>query len=195
LVIALHGLGGNEDSFFDRYSNLAPQLAEKHGFLMAAPNGYRSDGFYGAGFLTGSYVESRRRRELSEADVLEVLSRMRAMYTVDESRIYLLGHSMGAIGTWFLGAKHADIWAALVAFAGVGSTQTVAQMTHVPQFVVHGDADHTVPVQGSRRMVAEMKRLGMNVTYIEVPGGSHTDVVVPYLPAAFDFLAQHKKRE
>ncbi len=42
-------------------------------------------------------------------------------------------------------------------------------------------------------MVEEMKKLGMKVTYIEVPGGSHTDVVVPNLPAAFDFLAAHKK--
>ena len=28
LVIALHGLGANEDSFFDQYSKLPPQLAE-----------------------------------------------------------------------------------------------------------------------------------------------------------------------
>ncbi len=49
LVIALHGLGANEDSFFDAYSQLPPQLAEKHGFLMAAPLGFRRDGFYGSG--------------------------------------------------------------------------------------------------------------------------------------------------
>jgi hypothetical protein len=42
-------------------------------------------------------------------------------------------------------------------------------------------------------MVAEMRRLGTEVTYIEVPGGKHSDVVVPNLPAVFDFLAAHRK--
>jgi len=34
-----------------------------------------------------------------------------------------------------------------------------------------------------------MKKLGMDVTYIEVPGGTHLDVVMPNLPKVFDFLA------
>jgi hypothetical protein len=42
-------------------------------------------------------------------------------------------------------------------------------------------------------MVEAMKKAGMNVTYIEVPGGNHTDVVVPNLPKAFEFMVkQHK---
>lgn len=195
LVIALHGLGGTEDSFFDQYTKLAPRLAEKHGFLMAAPLGFRSDGFYGSPLMGAGDAASRQRQAMSEKDVLEVLRLMRAAYKVDESRIYLLGHSMGAIGTWFIGAKYPDIWAALVAFSGTGSTQTVARMKKLPQFVVHGDADKTVPVNGSRSMVAEMKKLGMDVTYIEIPGGSHTDVVVPNLAAAFEFLAAHQKEK
>ena len=32
-------------------------------------------------------------------------------------------------------------------------------MKHIPEVVVHGDADNTVPVSGSRNMVAEMKKL------------------------------------
>ena len=64
---------------------------------------------------------SRRRGEYSEKDVMEVLRLMKADYKVDESRIYLIGHSMGAIGTWALGAKYPDIWAALVPFSGVGA--------------------------------------------------------------------------
>jgi predicted esterase len=193
LVIALHGLGANEDSFFDRYEKLPPQLAEKHGFLMAAPLGYRIDGFFGSPLMGGADAASQQKQEFSEKDVLEVLRLMRANYNVDPSRIYLIGHSMGAIGTWFLGAKYADTWAALVTFSGAGSRQSVERMKALPQFVVHGDADKTVNVAGSRTMVEEMKKLGMNVTYIEVPGGSHTGVVVPNLPAAFDFLAAHKK--
>lgn len=193
LVIALHGLGGNEDSFFDQYSKLPPQLAEKHGFLLAAPNGFRVDGFYGSPMMGGGDAAARRRVEASEKDVLEVLRLMKATYKVDESRIYLIGHSMGAIGTWALGSKYADIWAALVPFSGVGSPALAEKMKGIPQFVVHGDNDNTVNVSGSRNMVAALKKAGANVTYLEIPGGSHTDVVVPNLPKAFEFLAAQRK--
>ncbi|HUQ89946.1 MAG TPA: alpha/beta fold hydrolase [Vicinamibacterales bacterium] len=193
LVIALHGLGANEDSFFDSYAQLPPQLAEKHGFLMAAPLGFRRDGFYGSTMMGAADAASKRRAEYSEKDVLEVLRLMKAAYNVDESRIYLIGHSMGAIGTWALAAKYPQTWAALVSFSGTGSPALADNMKSIPQFVVHGDADNTVNVSGSRNMVAALKKLNANVTYVEVPGGSHTDVVVPNLPPAFDFLAAQRK--
>jgi dipeptidyl aminopeptidase/acylaminoacyl peptidase len=61
-------------------------------------------------------------------------------------------------------------------------------MKSIPQFVVHGDADATVPVGRSRDMVAEMKRLGVDYRYIEVAGGNHVNVVEPNLAALFDFF-------
>ena len=125
--------------------------------------------------------------------MLEVLRLMKAAYNVDDSRIYLIGHSMGAIGTWALGAKYPQTWAALVTFAGTGSPSLAESMKGIPQFVVHGDADNTVNVSGSRNMVAALKKLNANVTYLEIAGGSHTDVVVPNLEQAFDFLAAQKK--
>jgi predicted esterase len=193
LVIALHGLGATEDSFFDSYSKLPPKLAEQHGFLMAAPLGYRVDGFYGSPLMGASDVASKRRIEYSEKDVLEVVTLMRAQYNVDPSRIYLIGHSMGAVGTWALAAKYPDLWAALVPFSGVGSPALAERMKAIPQFVVHGDADNTVNVSGSRTMVAALTKLGARVTYVEVPGGSHIDVVVPNLPKAFEFLAGQRR--
>lgn len=193
LVIALHGLGGNEDGFFDNYSQLPPKLAEQHGFLLASPLGFRRDGFYGSGIMGATDAASRRRGEYSEKDVLEVLRLMKAAYNVDDSRIFLIGHSMGAIGTWALAAKYPQTWAGLVAFAGTGAPALAESMKTIPQFIVHGDADNTVNVSGSRNMVAALKKLNANVTYVEVPGGSHTDVVVPNLPPAFEFLAAQRK--
>lgn len=194
LVIALHGLGATEDSFFDSYSRVTPKLAEQHGFLLAAPLGFRVDGFYGSPLMGAGDAASKRRIEYSEKDVLEVLRRMRADYNVDATRIYLIGHSMGAIGTWALAAKYPDLWAALVPFSGIGAPQSAERIKAIPQFVVHGDADNTVNVSGSRTMVDALKRLGAAVTYVEVPGGSHTDVVVPNLPKAFEFLAGQKRQ-
>ena len=190
LVVALHGLGGTEDGWMDGYQQQLPDLAEKYGYIAVSPLGYRSDGFYG--FSYGNDAASRRKQEFSEKDVMQVLARVRQQYKIDASRIYLMGHSMGAIGTWFLAAKYPEIWAALGPIAGTGNPQSMERMRHIPQFIVHGDADPTVSVAGSRNMVAAMKKLGVDHVYVEVPGGNHTDIAVPNLPAMFEFF--HAKR-
>jgi poly(3-hydroxybutyrate) depolymerase len=193
LIVALHGLGGTEDSMFDNYGGRIPALAEERGYIVVAPLGYRVDGFYGSGIVSGADPAARRRSELSEQDVMEVLRRTREQYKIDDSRIYLMGHSMGAIGTWAIAAKHPGIWAALGPISGTGTPAAVERMRHIPQIVVHGDNDPTVNVSGSRNMVAEMKKLGVEVQYIEVPGGNHSDIAVPNLPAMFDFFDAHRK--
>jgi predicted esterase len=195
LIIALHGLGATEDSFFDSYGKVLPKLAEAHGYIVAAPFGYRTDGFYGMtvpGMAGGG--SAQRKLELSEQDVMNVLALMKKEYAIDASRIYLMGHSMGAMGTWHLGAKYPDIWAALASFSGYGVPSTVASMKHIPAFVVHGDADVTLPVALSRAMVAELKKQGVEHTYIEVAGGSHVSVVEPNLAAAVEFFDAHRKK-
>ena len=194
LIIALHGLGQTEDSFFDAYGAQLPKLAEQHGYILAAPLGYRVDGGYGWGVGTPpTDPVARRNSALSELDVMQVLAQVQKLYNVDPNRIYLMGHSMGAIGTWLLAPKYPDLWAAVGAFSGQGTPSTITLTKHIPEFVVHGDADPTVNVRGSRAMVEAMKANGVDVTYIEVPGGNHTNVVEPNLPAMMQFFNAHTK--
>jgi poly(3-hydroxybutyrate) depolymerase len=194
LIVALHGLGQTEDSFFDAYGKKLPELAEQHGYIMVAPLGYRVDGGYGWGVATPPVDPvARRSSELSEQDVMQVLAEVRKHYNIDPDRIYLMGHSLGAIGTWKLAAKFPDIWAAIAPFAGQGAPTTMDRMKHIPAFVVHGDNDPTVGVRGSRTMVEAMKAQGVDFTYIEVPGGNHTNVVEPNLPAMMQFFNARRK--
>ena len=194
LIVALHGLGGTEDSFFDNYNKTLPPLAEQHGYIVATPLGYRVDGGYGWGVgAAPADPETRRRQDLSEQDVMQVLQRVRQQYKIDDSRIYLLGHSMGAIGAWKIAVKFPDIWAAIAPISGSGQPDTLERIKHVPAIVVHGDNDPTVNVAGSRTMVAKLKELGVEHTYIEVPGGVHSDVVAPNLAAVVTFFDAHKK--
>jgi poly(3-hydroxybutyrate) depolymerase len=190
LVVALHGLGASEDSMFSAIYGGVPKLAEQHGFIVVAPLGYRVDGGYGFFRAAG---QSNRRTELSEQEVMEVVQLVKQQYKVDDNRIYLMGHSMGGIGTWALAAKHPGLWAALGPISGVGDPTSVEKMGPVPEIVVHGDADDVVPVSGSRAMVAEMKKLGVEVKYIEVPGGNHGNVAAPNMAAIFDFFDAHRK--
>ena len=194
LIIALHGLGGTEDSFFDNYGAGLPPLAESHGYILATPLGYRVDGSYGWGLGNPpADPATRRTQDFSEQDVMQVLQRMRQLYKIDESRIYLMGHSMGGIGTWKVAPKYPDIWAAIAPISGNGNPATLEKLRGVPEIIVHGDADPTVSVSGSRTMVAKLKELGIEHKYIEVPGGLHSDVVGPNLAAVIEFFDAHKK--
>src|SRR3954465_12321082 len=194
LIIALHGLGGTEDAFFDGYDKTLPPLAESHGYIVAAPLGYRVDGSYGWGLGNPPPdPNTKRTQDFSEQDVMQGLARMRQLYKIDDSRIYLMGHSMGAIGTWKIAPKYPDLWAAIAMFSGSGAARTLERIREVPEIVGHGDADPTVPVGGSRAMVAKLKELGTEHKYIEVPGGLHSDVVAPNIAAAIEFFDSHRK--
>ncbi|MBZ5556359.1 MAG: alpha/beta fold hydrolase [Acidobacteriia bacterium] len=194
LILALHGLGGTEDAFFENYEKKLPPLAEQHGYIVAAPLGYRVDGSYGWGLGNPpADPATKRTQDFSEQDVMQVLQRVRQQYKIDDTRIYLLGHSMGAIGTWKIAPKYPDIWAAIAPFSGSGAAATLERIRAVPEIIVHGDNDPTVNVAGSRNMVARLKELGTEFKYIEVPGGVHSDVVAPNLAAAVEFFDAHRK--
>jgi poly(3-hydroxybutyrate) depolymerase len=196
LVVLLHGSGANEESFFTGgQQRQVPTMAEERGFLVVAPLGYRATGGYGRSTPTSSQdPQAVRRRALSEADVLQVINLMRQAYKVDDDRIYLLGHSMGAAGAWHLGAKFPERWAALACVAGSGTPSSEERMRHLPQLVVHGDADEVVPVERSRAMVEEMKRLGIEHRYVEVRGGDHNSILERYVEEAFAFFEKYKRK-
>ncbi len=180
LVIALHGMGGDEDSMFDQYNQTLKREAARRGFLVACPKGRSIASMY---------------RGSAEKDVLDVLADVRRDYKVDATRIYMMGHSMGGFGTWSIAANYPAIFAALGPFAGGGSPASMEKIKHIPQFVVHGDNDKTVAVGSSRAMVEAGKKFGVTIEYVEVPGGSHSDVVAPKMGAMLDFFAKQQKSD
>ena len=175
LIVALHGLGSSASAIM-RYPGFT-RNAEKHGYLVVAPTGYNSRGWYGSrGKGGGRGSDPENLGELSEKDVMNVLGITRLNFNIDENRIYLMGHSMGGGGTWHLGSKYPDIWAALgpIAPAAPRDTSRLEKMTHIPVIVIQGDKDGLV--RGARRWVAKMKELKMEHEYLEIEGGGHVDV-------------------
>lgn len=56
--------------------------------------------------------------EWGRLDALEVMQDAMQRLSIDSSRIYLTGHSMGGHGTWYLGATYPDRWATIAPCAG-----------------------------------------------------------------------------
>ena len=268
LVVALHGLGGNPQQII-RSRGLTDQ-AEKHGYIVVAPMGYNSRGWYGVrapgggfgppgGFGTPGTIMSPRMqeslkltdeqkkqiaelqkevdgkiqklltdeqnkrlkdlkanasrgpgggfggrnddppnlRELSEKDVLNVLNLVRKEFSIDEKRIYLLGHSMGGAGVWHLGTKYPDLWAGLapIAPAAFGQPTGLDKLKNIPVIVVQGDKDTLVRPEGTRRWVARMKALNLTHEYLEIPGSGHGDVISKGMPKVFEFFDKQNKQQ
>ncbi len=180
MVVALHGMGGDENSYFTAYDNgVVKREAEARGYLVVCPKGRGAASMYAGD---------------AERDVMDVIAAMRRDYNVDADRIYLTGHSMGGYGTWSIAPKYPELFAALAPIAGGGNPQVMSKIKHIPQIVIHGDNDPTVPVERSRVMVKAAKEFGIEIKYIEVPGGNHTDIAVPAMKDIFDWFDAHKRQ-
>lgn len=207
LVVALHGYGGNQDYFFNSVRNLR-QLSDSHGFIFVAPMGYTTSGWYGAPLSVPGNApranvppvpakppaEERRERDLSEMDVMNVLAIVRKEYNIDPSRIYLMGHSMGGMGAWFLGQKYADTWAAIAPMSGTldGVDYSLDRLQRIPVMLSVGSTE-TATVEACKAQIAAMEKLGMNTVYVEIEGATHGSMIALALPQVFDFLAQQRK--
>ena len=227
LIVSLHGLGGDQNTMV-RESLRSVELAEQGGYILVAPMGYNSGGWYGmppgpprAGRPNPAAAAGRGRtggaprpviggtaitevakvREASEKDVMTVLDMIRKEFNVDERRIYLMGHSMGGAGTYYLGSKHANVWAALAPIAPAAMAMTNDRVkvlqaikdAKVPMLVSMGDADEAVPVANVRMWVDTMKELQLNFEYKEHPGVTHGPIMAASMPDIYAFFAKHSK--
>ena len=201
LVVLFHGFGSNPQQVI-RYQGLTA-AAEKHGFLVVAPYGYNSRGWYGSrgpgksGFRDVA-EDPENLGELSEQDVTNVLEWALEELNVDRARVYLMGHSMGGAGIWHFATKRPDLWAGLapMAAATFGLPKGLETIRHIPVILVHGDADDLVPVEGTRQTVARLEELGTEHRYIEIPDGNHVSSISQnpeLMSEIFDFLAAHSR--
>ena len=203
LIVLLHGLGSNPGQVI-RYQGIVDE-AENRGYIVVAPFGYNSHGWYGSLGQDDAFAARFRRGrpasepdpenlgELSEKDVLNVLALIREEYSIDENRIYLMGHSMGGGGTLYLGMKYPDIWAGLAPMAPAiyGDAGQIEKIKSTPVIIIQGEKDRLVRVERVRPWAEKMKELGMTYEYVEIKGGNHRDTIFanPEMIAdVYDFL-------
>ena len=208
LIISLHGLGIGP-GFMCQGS--AIDLAEEGGYILAAPMGYNVGGWYGSPVMNGggrgrlggegAAPPPENLAELSEKDVMNVLAMVREEFNIDDDRTYLMGHSMGGAGTFFLGSKHADQWAALAAMAPASmfmndDRAAIIQRikdSNVPVHLVVGDQDSLMDT--ARLWAGTMGELGVVHEYVEIPGATHGSVIEAGMADIFEFFARHTRQE
>jgi poly(3-hydroxybutyrate) depolymerase len=200
MIVNLHGYNPPNPPYVrwwgvdQRHNGMADE-----GFIVIEPHG-RGNTFYAG---------------IGEADVLRAVDAAKARFNVDAARVYLMGYSMGGAGTWTVGTRNVDIFAAIAPVFGGWDTRLwmdagqVLGLTPVrrlmaereasfaqaetllstPVFVNHGDADPLVPADQSRHAVRMLQRWGYPVRYWEHPGKGHGGLGCE--AAILDFFRAH----
>ena len=104
----------------------------------------------------------------SDETLLALLEEVIEEHRVDKSRVYLTGLSMGGYGTWSLGLKHPERFAAIAPICGGGDilpillphTGKQAALKRLPVWAFHGAKDELVELEESERLVNALKRIG-----------------------------------
>lgn len=217
LLVVLHGLRGNAQQLLEFARRIAPE-----GTIVAAPTAqfippereYEDAGplaqqLLGRAAAGGNDERRRGARQLAELGhkalfphwwsygpdgfALRAIDAVRTRWPLDPDRVLLTGYSMGGYGTWNIGLRYHERFAAIAPLAGgISRLENLAprddrsrillnNVRHVPAFFVHGDQDNVVPTRFSRTIADDLRGLGLGerFTYEEVAGGKH--VMMPFL--------------
>jgi pimeloyl-ACP methyl ester carboxylesterase len=103
-------------------------------------------------------------------DALEYAQRR---WSIDQDRVILAGLSFGGLGTWDIGARHRDRFAALVPVSGPSSVDVVQQLVHMPVWAFCSKDDPWVKSENSELMCQELVAHGGKAKLTEFDGSGH----------------------
>ncbi len=176
LVVVLHGHGANWKSWFAATD--VTEWGEKHGYVVLSPQG-RGNFFY---------------RSLGEKDVFDTIDEAKTKVNIDNTRIYLMGHSMGGWGTWHLATSYPDFWAGIAPMAGWAPLDKVSNLGPLDPIVIHGDKDEAVDFQHGIEASKALSEEGISHRFIRVRGAGHeSSLISDYLETIHDHFAMRQK--
>lgn len=193
LVVYLHGGSGDDNRDIERTRNYNGETGaywdfalDRVGFLGLSVNGYaHSD--YGTRSNSDNPATARAS-ELGELEVLAAIEQVKAKYNVDESRIYLMGNSMGGYGTVWLATKYPEMFAAISPSPSFVTFNDPTVLGDMPIRVVADDGAYNSVIN----VVKEWKEKGLNITLRGVCGGAHNTGWSQVLDETLDFFANVK---
>jgi pimeloyl-ACP methyl ester carboxylesterase len=146
-------------------------LAEKHGYILAAPLTER--GWAGIGYSV----------------IFSLLSRLQRTLSIDADRIYVTGHSMGGHLAWRSALLLGDRWAAVSPMSGgydyVAKGQ-MPQLSSVPGYATFGSREPYGIDMANRKMQAWLARHPLDWQVVEKKGGH--EIFMDELPRIMDFF-------
>ncbi len=140
----------------------------------------------------------------SDDTLIALLDHVAQKHKVDTNRVYLTGLSMGGYGTWSLGVKHPERFAAIAPICGGGETIDIllssrskaTALKALPVWAFHGAKDQVVPLEESERMIAALKKIGLKEVELTVyPEANHDSWTETYQnEKLYDWFLKHERK-
>lgn len=168
LILYLHGAGAIGDDNIthittkDAASFVTEEMQELHPCYVLAPQ--LPERYTAAGESpTDEQSAKGWTDEEVQAALLETIEEIAGTNgNVDMDRIYITGHSMGALGVWGMIAAYPDVFAAAVPISGLWDG-SVDDLVDLPIWIFHGEKDEVVPVDRETMLRDRLEELGGNV--------------------------------
>jgi polyhydroxybutyrate depolymerase len=183
LVVILHGGGGNAENA--RESMRLGALNERHGALVMYAEGTakklmgRSLATWNAGACCGAAA----REQVDDVGYLRAaLDDVATRYPVDPARVYLTGHSNGAMMAYRAACELADRVAAIAPVGGQPPIPACKPSVSVPTLHLHGETDRCARYEGGTCGGCFSEVFGL--------GGGADDWACAPVPAALSAWAQ-----
>ncbi len=127
---------------------------------------------------------------------MQLLEKLIATRQVDTNRIYLMGLSMGGMGTFEILSRMPETFAAAVPICGGGNLELAERYaSNTSLWIFHGAKDDVVPPEHSQEMYEKLQVLGADVRYTEFPDANHNSWDPTFAqPGLLEWLFSQRKK-
>jgi len=180
LILTLHGSSRDGSSLVEKWKD----IADKEGFILAGPNSLNSSRWSST--------------DDSEDFLREIVEQLKGRYSIDPKRVFLFGHSAGAVYALNLSMSQSEYFAATAVHAGswrsseeLNIVRLAKRKTPIAIFV--GDVDQYFPIDSVKKTEELLKSNQFPVQVTIMKGHDHWyyDLAPDINRNAWAFLKQH----
>lgn len=184
LVLFLHGRGESGSDNEKQLNNgsalfLRDSIRKKYPAIVVFPqcaaNSYWSN--------VQTIADARGKRDfyfvpdgeasLSMKLLLSLTSNLQTRYKIKKDQMYVMGLSMGGMGTFEIVRRKPGFFAAAIPICGGADPSTAIAIKKTKWWIFHGGKDDIVLPQFSDKMQAALKKTGATVKYTVYPEANH----------------------